>query len=208
MQPLSLWPVQMYVFVWDEHTAHQTELKQVCRDLEAKKYVSHVSNSVKQGLYESGFNFVNIPNASVSAWADWVKDSVLKAARHANAQEWPAGLTVSVDLHESWCHITRDGGYHDNHIHPNSSWSGIYYLDCGDMDIETKSGINRFYNPITPNYSDAGTAWATSDNNVDINAISGMMIVFPSWIDHSALPYRGKNDRFILSFNSQIKLIK
>ena len=74
--------------------------------------------------------------------------------------------------------------------------------------IETKNGVNRFYNPMKPSYTDAGTAWSTANNNVDIAAQPGMMIVFPSWIDHSAMPYRGTKNRYILSFNSQIGLVR
>lgn len=208
MQTLSLWPVQMYTFNWAAHSAHQDELKRVCHDLEDKNHVSNVSNSIKQGLYESAFDFASTDNASVLAWSHWVKECIFKSARHANSAYWKAGSNITIEIHESWCHITRDGGYHDNHIHPNSSWSGIYYLDCGDMDIETKNGVNRFYNPTKPAYTDAGTPWATSNSNVDISAQPGMLVIFPSWIDHSAMPYRGTNNRYILSFNSQIRLVK
>jgi hypothetical protein len=35
-----------------------------------------------------------------------------------------------------------------------------------------------------------------------------MLFLFPSWIDHSALPYFGQRQRYVLSFNCQIKLFK
>ena len=39
------------------------------------------------------------------------------------------------------------------------------------------------------------------------DAEPGMLVIFPSWIQHSALPYRGRRDRFILSANCKIKAI-
>ncbi len=208
MQPLPLWPVMMYHFAWDEHDIHQAELKQICRALETKNHTSGVAPDAKQGLYESGFDFAEQDSDAVRAWAAWAKNCVFQAASHACAGAWPPGSNIKIELHESWCHITRDGGYHDVHIHPNSSWSAIYYLDCGDMDIVTKNGVNRFFRPYETSYTDAGTAWMTVNNTVDINARSGMMIVFPSWIQHSGLPYRGQQERFVLSFNSKVTLTK
>jgi uncharacterized protein (TIGR02466 family) len=208
MHPIPQWPVMMYYYAWPEHSRYQDDLRQVCRDLEQRQHHSGVSPEAKQGLYESGFDFVQQDSDAVKSWSAWAKDCVFQSAQHACGTAWPPGMNVAIELHESWCHITRDGGYHDVHIHPNSSWSGIYYLDCGDMDITTKNGINRFFRPHDTAYTDAGTTWMTQNNTIDINAQSGRMIVFPSWIQHSALPYRGGRERFILSFNSRVKLAR
>ena len=204
MQPMPLWPTMFYNFDWSEHNTHVEELKAVCRDLEQRNYVSNVAPDAKKGLYESGFEFVKHESSAVQAWGDWVKDCMFQASHHANKRYWPAGLNVQIELHESWCHITRDGGYHDMHIHPNSTWSCIYYLDVGDMDGATKNGLNRFYNSNNTMHTDVGTLYMSRDNSIDILADPGMLIVFPSWVPHSALPYRGQRERYILSANSRI----
>lgn len=204
MQPMPLWPVMIYDFQWAQHQQYQSELKRVCHELEARQQHSGVAPDAKRGLYESTFDFCEQDNDAVRAWADWAKNCVFQAAGHACRDHWSAGTNLQIELHESWCHITRDGGYHDVHIHPNSSWSAIYYLDCGDMDMRTRNGVNRFFRPYGTSYSDLGTAWMSADATIDINADTGMMIVFPSWIQHSALPYRGRRERYILSFNSRI----
>ena len=81
MQTLSLWPVQMYTFNWAAHSVHQDNLKQVCHELEDKNHVSNVSNAIKQGLYESAFDFASTDNESVLAWSHWVKECIFKSAR-------------------------------------------------------------------------------------------------------------------------------
>ena len=196
--------MRVYDFDWSDHAQHKEALKQVCRDCEARGETSGVSPDAKRGLYESDFNFAEIDNDSVRAWINWAKRCVFDAARDANTNYWPAGLNVMIEVHESWCHITRDGGIHDMHTHPNSSWSAIYYLDCGDMDHATKNGLNRFYNPINSMWVDAGTAWCTANNSIDVKADEGMLVIFPSWVQHSALLYRGQRERYILSFNCKI----
>lgn len=206
MTPMPLWPVMMYDFQWPDHDLHKNSLRRVCDELEQAAKHSGVSPDAKRGLYESTFDFCDHADDAVKAWTDWAKQCVLHAAIHCSAAHWPKDKSVVIELHESWCHITRSGGYHDVHIHPNSSWSAIYYLDCGDMDIVTRNGINRFFRPYNTSYSDAGQSWMGANNTIDIAAESGQMVVFPSWIPHSALPYHGQNDRYILSFNSRVKL--
>lgn len=206
MQPLPLWPVMFYDFDWPDHTQHQQRLKQVCLELETANQRSNVAPGAKRGLYESSFNFLDHDDDAVHALAAWIKQSMFQAAANANREYWSAGMNIKIHIHESWCHITRDGGYHDMHTHPNSSWSAIYYLDTADMDNATKNGLNRFYNPFNNMYLDAGTAWNTANNSIDIQAEAGQMIVFPSWIQHSALPYHGQHDRFVVAANARIEI--
>ena len=185
---------------------YKQQLKQVCQDLESKNSQSNVAPSAKRGLYESGFDFVTIPDPAVEALSHWIKDCLFKSAANANREYWPAGANINIEIHESWCHITRDGGYHDMHTHPGSSWSAIYYLDTGDMDAASKNGLNRFFCPYNNMYIDAGTAWTSRNTSIDITAQEGMLIVFPSFIQHNALSYRGEKERYVISVNSKVSL--
>lgn len=206
MLPLPLWPIMMYHFQWPEHLRYQADLRQVCQDLEQAGHHSHVALQAKRGLYESAFDFCEHTHPAVQAWATWVKQCVFESAVHSCGTQWPADSSIVVELHESWCHITRDGGYHDVHIHANSSWSAIYYLDCGNMSMPDRNGINRFLRPYHPSYTDAGQIWVTSNSTIDIAAENGQLIVFPSWLQHSALPYHGAQERYVLSVNSRVQL--
>lgn len=206
MQPINVWPVIMYDFQWAQHEKYKQQLKQVCQDLESKNSQSNVAPSAKRGLYESGFDFVTVPDPAVEALSHWIKDCLFKSAANANREYWPAGANINIEIHESWCHITRDGGYHDMHTHPGSSWSAIYYLDTGDMDAASKNGLNRFFCPYNNMYIDAGTAWTSRNTSIDITAQEGMLIVFPSFIQHNALTYRGEKERYVISVNSKVSL--
>jgi len=205
MQTLPLWPVLMYDFQWAEHDRYRSDLLKVCYEQQAANRTSGVAPDAKRGLYESGFDFITIPDPAVEVFSHWVKNCFFQAAAAANARYWPKGMNVSVEIHESWCHITQDGGYHDMHVHPNSSWSAIYYLETGDTDVSTKNGVNRFYNPNNSMYLDAGTAWVTANTSIDMAAEAGMMVVFPSWVPHSAVQYRGDRDRVVIAANCRIE---
>jgi hypothetical protein len=47
-------------------------------------------------------------------------------------------------------------------------------------------------------------AWTNRNTSIDFRAEPGMMIVFPSWVQHSAVVYRGKEDRIVIALNSRI----
>ena len=74
------------------------------------------------------------------------------------------------------------------------------------MSMPERNGINRFFRPYNTSYTDAGQAWMTANTTIDIAAEPGQLIVFPSWIQHSALPYHSEQERYILSFNSRVQL--
>lgn len=211
MQPISLWPVWFYDFQWEDHDLHAARLSEICYDQEHQRNFSTIAVNAKGGLYESAFDFLKIEDQSVKALSQWISQSFYQAAAHANQLAWamtsntPVTRPVTIDMHESWCHITRDGGYHDMHAHPDSSWSAIYYLDVGDMQPGTTNGVNRFYNPNHTMYVDAGTAWMQRQTSTDFFGEPGMLIVFPSWVQHSAITYRGTRDRLVIAANCRIR---
>lgn len=191
----------MYQFTWDQHRQYHDTLMAVCQAQQRQNRTSGVATSIKQGLYESDFDFFLIQDAAVQALLQWSRTCVFEAAKHANGARWSPGAKIGVNIHESWCHITTRGGYHDMHIHPNSSWSAIYYVQAGQSDVSTRSGLNRFYSPWNTNYSDIGTRYCSEVSSIDIPPLDGNLVVFPSWIPHAATPYHGESPRVIIAFN-------
>lgn len=205
MQSLQLWSVPFYEFYWEQHDDFSAQLKQLCYDLEKQGQTSGVAPGAKGGLYESAFNFVEYDDPAVLTFSHWVKHCFFQAAKDTNLSYWQPGSNLAIELHESWCHITRDGGYHDMHTHPDSSWSAIYYLDIGDMKPNSTNGVNRFYNSNRNMYVDLGTAYMSANTSLDVEAEDGKLVIFPSWVPHSAITYRGDLDRLVIAINCRIK---
>lgn len=192
-----------------QHHAMKEALVRYCYDIErqAKEPIeSGVTPRRKANLYESRFNFLNNPMPEIQAlrkfFAEALGQAVFKLFHHANAgqKNFP---NIAVDLYESWIHITHEGGYHEVHNHPNCSWCGIYYLEPADCTVEPPNGINRFFSPIDIMYDDPGTE-AYPQKPVSITPEEGKLLMFPSYVKHLAVPYRGKRDRIIVSFNSRV----
>jgi hypothetical protein len=202
MKIIPAWSVPMFQVEWEDADKHQEQLLTVCYNLEKSQAASGVAPGAKQKLFESNFDFFKFNNDSVRALLEWCRVTLFEAAKSANTGRWEPAARIGINLHESWCHITKNGGFHDIHTHPNSSWSGIYYIRAGESDLATKNGCNRFYSPWNPAYSDIGTRWCSQVSSLDLVPADGRLLLFPSWLPHSALPYYGEIERVVVAFNS------
>ena len=129
---------------------------------------------------------------------EFCMSAVREAIIHKNGEIPSEAAVIMLD---SWAHITNDGGYHDTHNHANCSWCGIYCIEGGESSRETLNGVNRFHSPLSSNSLDAGTHYLAA-NAWNWVPQDGHLLVFPSYLMHSALPYEGKIDRVVISFNT------
>jgi uncharacterized protein (TIGR02466 family) len=104
-----------------------------------------------------------------------------------------------------WATVCRTGNYNAPHIHPDSAWSGVYYIDSGDPDRSTPlSSCLELLDPRTA----AGGAHTPGDpfgHPVRIPPQAGMLVVFPSWLTHWVHPHSGQRERIAISLNISAK---
>lgn len=211
IEDINLWQTQMFALNYPDHEAIKSDLLKAIYANQEQQTVaveSEVAIDAKHGLYESKLDFLTQPIPAVRNLREFVEEMLGTVATAVNQEFWPPGSIGKAQITESWYHITQNGGYHDAHSHPNCSWCGIYYVDAGDCEIVTRNGSNRFYDPrfCADQYLDAGTAYINSNGFWDFQPTEGQMVIFPSYLKHSALPYFGQQDRVIVAFNSIITL--
>lgn len=206
-----LWATPLIEARNPDHAKMKEALVRYCYEIErqAKEPIeSGVTPRRKANLYESRFNFFQHPLPEIQALRQFCGEAlsraVLKLMYQASGGKTQA-TSIAVDMFESWVHITHDGGYHEIHNHPNCSWCGIYYLEPADCTVEPPNGINRFFSPIDIMYDDPG-AEAYPQKPVSIAPEEGKLLLFPSYVKHLAVPYKGSRDRIIVSFNSRVSL--
>ena len=51
-----------------------------------------------------------------------------------------------------------------------------------------------------------GNAYLSS-NRIDITPTDGTLLLFPSYLLHSGMPYSGESDRVVIAFNSRTVLV-
>ena len=210
------WPTMFFYRRWRDHAAEAPGILQYLLELR-KAATSNIESGVApkakstQGLFESDFDLFKRDHAGLKRLVGWIEQTVAQAVCVANGnRERPE--RVRVEIPDAWYHVTNGGGFHDAHCHGDCSWCGIYYLQAGDTSPGSSdaagtgagNGITRFYSPIGTGalVNDFGNAYLSS-SRVDIAPVDGMLILFPAYLLHSALPYTGERDRVVIAFNSQ-----
>lgn len=175
----------------------------------AQAVKSEVAVQAKANLQESDLSFLDGDDANLQTLNVYLSELISTVASDVNAAYWPEDATGEATIIESWYHITKNGGFHDAHSHPNCSWCGIYYLDIGNANFAERNGLNRFYDPRNnaDHYLDAGSQYLNSTGLWDIEPVNGQVVIFPSYLKHSALPYFGDRDRLVIAFNARVDLV-
>ena len=100
-----------------------------------------------------------------------------------------------------WANVNPPGGMNRAHIHPNSLWSGVYYVkapeNCGILRIDdprTSAAMSR------PNMKE-GDVPARVHREACYKPIAGCLIMFPSWVTHCVDPNESDDLRISVSFN-------
>lgn len=93
------------------------------------------------------------------------------------------GIAPKLGLGNMWANINPPGAYNKTHTHPNSLWSGVYYIkvpqNSGKFFIEDpRPGPNTYMPRRTKNLPKQ--LWRV----VAYEAKEGRMVFFPSWLPH------------------------
>lgn len=208
----SFWETRFFAFQWQHHRTESPDIISYLYELQAAQssnIASEIAPAAKSatGLYESDFDLLKRDHTGLQRLRGFIEECVSMTVSHLNRGR-PAPNELNVEICDSWFHITNDGGFHDTHAHGFCSWCGIYYLQVGDSGNRTQgsapNGGNRFYSPLWRggSYEDLGNAYL-SNVYVDPPISDGMLLLFPSYLMHSGLPYQGAKDRIVISVNTR-----
>ncbi len=102
-----------------------------------------------------------------------------------------------------WANVNRAGHYNQLHAHPDSTWSAVYYVDAGDAPPKdnTYAGCLTLH---SPNLAMSNTFFVNVlPDRKFVRPETGLMVLFPSFMQHSVEPYHGENPRISLAFNAR-----
>ena len=104
-------------------------------------------------------------------------------------------------LGNMWANINPPGGMNQPHVHPNSLFSGVYYIksqpQSGRLKIyDPRPGIQTVMPPRKP-----GNPGKDLWREAYIDPVPGRIIMFPSWLWHSVEENKSNDIRISVSFN-------
>ena len=110
-------------------------------------------------------------------------------------------LTEKPVLGNMWANINYPGGYNRPHLHPNSLFSGVYWIKAPE-----KSGNLMLYEPrqgaqcTMPNRK-KGKVPPELWREVHYQPKAGTVVMFPAWLWHEVQPNKSNDIRISVSFN-------
>ena len=125
-------------------------------------------------------------------------DLLFKAQFHIYKEEL---LDNEPFLGNMWANINYKGGFNRPHMHPNSLWSGVYYIktpeNCGHLKCEDPKSVAAMTHPKRKEGQLPSYLW----REVHYKPIAGRLIMFPSWLNHCVDPNESDDIRISVSFN-------
>jgi len=102
---------------------------------------------------------------------------------------------------QSWLNITTKDQSHHTHEHPNSFISGVFYFSANQSDSI------KFHHPIKYNQIQPNMLKRTEDNSGSwvLPIKTGLLLLFPSRLEHSVNIKEENNQRISLAFNTFLK---
>jgi uncharacterized protein (TIGR02466 family) len=104
-------------------------------------------------------------------------------------------------LGNMWANINPPGGFNRTHIHPNSLWSGVYYVktpkNCGHLKLEDPRSVSLMTRPQQIPGEQPQRLW----REVHYEPVAGRLIMFPAWLNHCVDPNQSNEIRISVSFN-------
>jgi len=109
----------------------------------------------------------------------------------------------SVKIKSVWAIINEKEAWNQKHHHSNSDLSAAYYVsaydNCGDI---------VFYDPRPAPVNNHPISKSPNKLNATVNSIKpepGMLVLFPSYLEHSVNPNLSKEKRIVISFNISLE---
>ena len=109
-------------------------------------------------------------------------------------------------IYDGWINFNEKNDFNMWHIHAMNDlvFSGAYYIKVDDP----QSGPIQFRHPLAPYL---GVMWkdeqleirtASNGSTIEIFPEPNLLLVFPSWLQHTVLPNNTNSTRISMSFNS------
>ena len=194
MEQIFATPIFSHVVEGTE--ALNAELARLILEREARGGGQAKSN---QGGWQSLPDFFEWPGDAVAAVERIAASAIAAASVRAGV---PPETELEMELH-GWAAVNRAGHYNTVHVHPDATWSGVYYVDPGDEPAEGHGAAIEFAHPVVAATMTFFPGILPSARVVRPRA--GLVILFPSYLQHSVRMYTGSRPRVCVPFNALVR---
>jgi len=171
---------------------------------EMHRYIISQKKKDPLGIVKSNFkgwhskNF-NLQDKEPKKFIESIKNNINDSL---NSMNWDL-KSQSANIKGMWAIINEQGAWNQKHHHSNSDISAAYYVEahdnCGDIVFYDPRPARVYKHPISiePN-----------NLNATVNSIKpepGLLVLFPSYLEHSVNPNISDKKRIVISFNLSLE---
>ncbi len=176
------------------------------------------AEELNQGLLKAIYEIKEtVPNTKPPGWCCEVYTTIRTPYGLLERQEFKGFLTIAREkilkyaqglrydvekfpprINECWVNVYSATNAQEVHRHPNSVFSGIYYVKAPKGCAPT-----LFHSEVSDVMLDPPLVERTRLNTQvqHIDAVEGRMVIFRSWLRHSVLPSTIDEERVTIAFN-------
>lgn len=160
------------------------------------------SGTVKSNVGGWQSDPLSIPNQEVARLVETIREQVEKVATCWKLKHDKTHISID----NIWININPKCGFNRPHVHPGSTFSGVYYAKC-----QTDGSSIVFQHPAT-NFQYHINPDTVVDWNDFVSATirytpnEGDLLIFPAFLVHYVEPNWHDEDRISIAFNASIKL--
>ncbi len=168
------------------------------------KYIIDLQNNNPEGILKSNFKGwhsedFNMKDEQPINFINSIKNNINTAL---NDMGWDLA-NQSVKIKSVWAIINEKDAWNQKHHHSNSDLSAAYYVsahdNCGDI---------VFYDPRPAPVHNHPISKSPNNLNATVNSVKpepGMLVLFPSYLEHSVNPNLSNEKRIVISFNLSLE---
>ncbi len=171
---------------------------------EMYEYISSLKRKDPLGIIKSNFKGwhskdFNLQDKKLKKFIEAIKSNINNSL---NDMSWDLS-SQTVKIKSMWAIINEKEAWNQKHHHSNSDISAAYYVDahdnCGDIVFydPRRARVYKHPIPIKPN-----------NLNATVNSIKpepGLLVLFPSYLEHSVNPNMSDKKRIVVSFNLSLE---
>lgn len=121
-----------------------------------------------------------------------------------NATNSLSGIDDKIEIDHSWFSINKQGGYHEEHNHLPSIWSGVYYVKADNNDANITFVNKNLTDTGWPYMSNKDSSNSIVSQQTSCSVSSGILLIFPGYLRHKVEQQTTDNERIAISFNTRL----
>jgi uncharacterized protein (TIGR02466 family) len=103
-----------------------------------------------------------------------------------------------------WANVNTDGDYNQLHVHPRSHWAVVYYVATGTPAPGVPFNGKIELRDPRPGAQFGRVAGFTFGRPLTVEPQPGLVLSFPSWVEHWVHPFRGTGERISIAINVEM----